>query len=204
MHATLNIGIALGFGAQGKTTARPTRTLEEIDADIARNPQVSTNYLEKADRAKNPKEAIKVLRAAYHALPAHFDIWINLLTKLADIGSFKGLSTQTSEMLVKLDQFEERGSLSGMQVSVVLGQLAAAVLEKPASQGNARTIALCVDILERAVARNDASDFLLFYLGLANYFAGNMSEAERRVLQCLELRPQHARARQALTIIRNG
>eukprot|EP00747_Dinoflagellata_sp_TGD_P206410 gnl/TRDRNA2_/TRDRNA2_80125_c0_seq1.p1 gnl/TRDRNA2_/TRDRNA2_80125_c0~~gnl/TRDRNA2_/TRDRNA2_80125_c0_seq1.p1 ORF type:complete len:541 (-),score=89.26 gnl/TRDRNA2_/TRDRNA2_80125_c0_seq1:115-1737(-) len=202
-HATLNIGIALGFGGQAQP--RP-RTIKEIDADIDASPYVVGYHLEKFARLQrrsdtSPQEQMQVLREANKAQPENFQVWLHIVELLASFGDPETLSAQGEQVMGKLDQMLESGALSDRAASVVLGHLASGILEQQSASSHKTVIAICIVLLERAAKLDPLADFPIFYLGAAMMLVGRHAESKKYLLRCLDMKPAHEKARDMLVLV---
>jgi len=202
-HATLNIGTALGFGGQA---LQKSRTLSEIEADIATSPSVVGYHLEKfahlqSRSESSPREQMAVLAEASKAQPDNFQVWLHLLELLASRGTASVLSAQGEQVMGKLENLTESGALSERVASVVLGQLASGMLEQPETQRDKKMLKTCVIFLRRAAQLDPTADFPAFYLGAALMMVGRNAEAKNYLLRCLEMKPNHEKARSMLALV---
>lgn len=202
-HATLSIGTALGFGGEEPAPGR-RRALADIERDLASSPKSVDLIVEKAEAAPNARVKMRTLRVAQKLEPLNYEVWRRLLELLAAEGVLKALAAQVEQFWAQLEALERDGTLSAQQVSVVLGQLMATVLEQPPTQKDPHALLLCVDFLERAVGRDGANDHALFYLAVSLMLSGQRAEAEQRLLHCLELKPGHQKALDTLSVLRGG
>mmetsp|Transcript_132799 Transcript_132799/g.424896 ORF Transcript_132799/g.424896 Transcript_132799/m.424896 type:complete len:539 (+) Transcript_132799:161-1777(+) len=200
-HATMNVGIALGFGGQGgrHNIARP---LSEVETDIMDFPEAVHFHLEKVALLPDPTSKMKVLRAADKVQPESYEVWMKLLEVAAELGDLEELSSWSGAIQGRLQQMEDRGALSPQQVSVVLSHLFAAVLEKPASQQSRKAVELVRTALQGAVDRWEGNDYALFYLGAALAMGGRSEEAVGVLERCLKVKPKHDKARTMLASLK--
>jgi len=201
-HATLNVGIALGFGGQG-SRQRKERSLAEIDAELAQSPHSIPVYLEKVSVTMDVKEKITILRKAHKVDPNNFEVWINLLQVMASVGAFKALADQAAIIWKLLEASEASGALSAPQVSVVLGHLSGVLVDSPkVQQGGKAALGPALDFLAKAVERDATNDYAVFYLGAANMMSGDMAKAEKYFVETLKLKPKHQKAQMALKMVK--